>query len=227
MRNCENCEYSGFILDCNTGKETLNCFESEYVCETELNKVCELHQFVDGLETEKNYLLFDVDYLGPGYFIVHETDGVIDKFVKIYIDNNNGFPNYSLRAYDSNFNENLDNEFNNIEFKIGCFEDFEMFDYFKEFYKKLDGNSLYSIDSIQHGKNNISLNMNSRIISFNISKDMINGKQHPSKFIDINLGDICTCKNYGAVNDFYNSLVSICKNKTNEEDINKILVLKW
>lgn len=178
------------------------------------------------METEKTYLLFDIDYLGPGYFIVHTEDGVIDKFVKIYIDNNNGFPNYSLRAYDCNFNENLDNQFNNIEFKIGCFDDFEMFEYFKELYKKLDGDSLYSIDSIQHGKNNISLNMNSRIISLNITKDMVNGKQHPSKFIDINLGDIYTCNKYEALNNFYNLLSNLCERSTNEEYINKILILK-
>lgn len=226
MRECNNCEHVSCGLDCNTGVESLYCRETEYEIETLPNNVCEFHQFEEGYEDEYNYLLYDESYLGPGYFFIHETDGVIDKFFKIYISSTYGFPNYGIRAYSGNLNcEFVDEKFKNIKFLIRSHEDFDIFYPFVQLNKYLKEN-LYSIDDVHHGENNVSISRKSGIIEFVVSKDNINGKQHPSKFIDINLGDYHTCKNYDAINGFYNSLASICKNNAREEGINKILILK-
>ena len=62
MRNCDNCIFSSLALDCNTGIETLYCNEIEYEFEVETTDTCEEHQYIEGLEEEKNYILYDEKY---------------------------------------------------------------------------------------------------------------------------------------------------------------------
>ena len=60
MRKCDNCDYGSYGLDCNSGKETLYCQESEYEYEVKPNNVCNSHIFIDGYETEE-ILGYDCD----------------------------------------------------------------------------------------------------------------------------------------------------------------------
>lgn len=59
-----------------------------------------------------------------------------------------------------------------------------------------------------------------------ISKDVYRGQQHPTDFIDINLGDSYSCENYKAINTLYNTLAQICPQVATEEDIKRFIMLK-
>lgn len=227
MRNCDNCNFSSLGLDCNTGIETLYCTETGYEYEVKTIDSCEYHQYIEGLEEEKNYLLYDESYLGPGYFIINKQDNQITKFIKIYTTNNDGFPHYNIRAFCPDAKDKPEATFTNIEFTFRDFEDYDngLFNAFANLCKNINGN-IETIDSKQQGKNNICITRNDRIIKVIFSKDIWHGKQHPTDFIDINLGDNYTCQNYEAINEFYNSLASITPNTAKEQDIKKILRLK-
>lgn len=224
MRKCDNCDFGSYGLDCNTGIGTLYCNESGYDFEVDPEDVCELHQFVDGMENDKNFILYDDSYFGEGYFIIHTKDGEITKFLKIYIMNNNSYPNYGLRAFSVDGRDNPDAEFNNIEFTFRSREDFDngLFDAFLTFGKNVDkANS--TIDELQQGRNNISATINGEFVKIVISKDVYRGN---IDFIDINLGDDYSSQNYEAINELYSTLAKNCRQKAKEEDIKRLLMLK-
>lgn len=227
MRNCDNCEFSSYGLDCSTGVETLNCRETEYEYEVSPSDTCEDHQFIDGMEDEKNYVMYDETYFGQGYFIIHKNGDEITKFIKIYITNNDGFPSYAIRAFSIDARDIPDSEFTNIDFVFRSNEDFAngLFNIFKELSKNINV-KLETIDSFKQGRNNMVLSVNNRSVRVTISKDVFRGKQHPSDFIDIDLGDNYTCQNYEAINSFYNSLAALCPQTAREEDIKRLLMLK-
>lgn len=224
MRICYNCKYGSYGLDCNSGVETLYCTENGYDHETEPDNICELHQFINGYEDEKNYLLYDESYLGPGYFIIYKQREKITKFLKLYMINDSLIPNYGLRAFSIDGKDNLDLEYNSIEFVFRSNEDFDnkLFDVFLMFSKQVN-EKIETIDSLEQGKNNILLEKHNGIIKFIVSKDVIRGKQHPTDYIDINLGDNYTCKNYEAINNLYNALSSLLPPTLKEEDIKQII----
>ena len=227
MRNCDNCIFSSLALDCNTGIETLYCNEIEYEFEVETTDTCEEHQYIEGLEEEKNYILYDKNYLGPGYFIINMQNNEISKFIKIYTTNNDGFPHYSIRAFSPNAKDKPEETFTNIEFTFRDIEDYKngLYEAFNDLYKNINSN-IETIDPRQQGKNNISFVSTTKTIKVIFSKDIWHGKQHPTDFIDINLGDNYSCKNYDAINQFYNSLAYITPNQAKKQDIEKILELK-
>lgn len=174
---------------------------------------------------EKNYVLYDDKYLGEGYFIINEVNDKITKFIKIYTTNSNGFPNYCLRAFDVNAKDNADMDFTNIEFTFRSTEDFDngLYSVFLELAKNVRSN-ITSIDEYYEGKNNISFSLNDKdIVKIVVSKDIWKGKQHPTDFIDINIGDNYTCVNYYAINKFYNMLSELYCNKAKNNDIKRIL----
>lgn len=228
MRCCDNCIYSSYGLDCNDGTETLYCGIYGYENETIPDDVCGEHQFIEGLSNEKNYVLYDDKYLGEGYFIINEIDDKIVKFIKIYTINNNGFPNYCLRAFGVDAKDNPDTDYTNIEFIIRNREDFDngLYNIFLELAKNSRGN-ITTIDERYQGKNNISFSISDKgIVGMVVSKDIWRGRGHPTDFIDINIGDNYTCECYDTINRFYNMLSKISYNKTKNNDIKRILELK-
>lgn len=228
MRCCDNCIYGSYGLDCNDGTETLYCGIYDYENEVKSNDVCSEHQFIEGLNNEKNYVLYDDKYLGEGYFIINEVDDKIVKFIKICTTNDNGFPNYCLRAFGVNVKDNLDNDYTNIEFTFRSIEDFDngLYNIFLELAKNSRGN-ITTIDEHYQGKNNISFSISDKgIVGMVVSKDIWRGREHPTDFIDINIGDNYTCECYDAINKFYNMLSEVSCNKTKNNDIKRILELK-
>jgi len=228
MRNCDNCIYGSYGLDCNTGTETLYCGIYGYEFDVMPEDLCPEHQFIDGLSNEKNYLLYDESYLGPGYFIINEINNKIRKFMKIYTINNDGFPHYCLRSFGLESRDDPDSDYTNTEFVFRSMEDFDngLYNAFLELAKSINGN-IFTTDEHYEGKNNISFLLGDKdIIRMIVSKDIWRGKQHPTDFIDINIGDNYTCINYEAINKFYNSLSELFCNKTKSDDIKKILELK-
>lgn len=228
MRNCDNCIYGSYGLDCNTGIETLYCGIYDYEWDVMPSDLCPEHQFIDGLSNEKNYVLYDESYLGKGYFIINEVNNKIKKFIKIYTINNDGLPHYCLRSFGLESRDNPDSDYTNTEFVFRSMEDFDngLYKVFLELVKNINGN-ITTIDEYQEGKNNISFLLGDKdIIRMVVSKDIWRGKQHPTDFIDINIGDNYTCVNYEAVNKFYNMLSEITHNNTKTNDIKRILELK-
>lgn len=56
-RNCDNCNFGSYNLNCSDGKETLYCKEDEYEIEVDPSNVCENHIFIDGYQYQnKNFL---------------------------------------------------------------------------------------------------------------------------------------------------------------------------
>lgn len=227
MRKCDNCTFSSLGLNCNTGIETLHCTETGYEYEVETTDICEEHQYIKGTEEEKNYILYDEKYLGAGYFIINIQNNEITKFIKIYTTNNDGFPHYSIKAFSTDAKDKPEEQFTNIEFTFRDIEDYKngLFEVFHNLFRNINGN-IETTDSKQQGKNNISFISTTKTINVIFSKDIWYGKQHPTDFIDINLGDNYTCQNYEAINELYNSLASIAPNTTKKHDIEKILRLK-
>ena len=208
MRCCDNCIYS---------------------CKIDImpDDLCIEHQYIEGLSNEKNYVLYDNKYLGEGYFIINEINNEIKKFIKIYIINYNGFPQYCLRAFGTESRDNPDSDYTNIEFVFRNMEDHDngLYNIFLELASSIRGN-ITSTDEHYEGKNNISFILHNKgIVRMIVSKDIWRGRQHPTDFIDINIGDNYTCINYEAIKKFYNYLSRICSNKSNINDIKRILKL--
>ena len=227
MRKCDNCIYGSYGLDCNTGTETLYCGIYGYEYNVIPSGLCTHHQYIDGMSNEKNYVLYDDKYLGEGYFIINEINNKIRSFMKIYTINNDGFPHYCLRAFGIESRDNPNSDYTNTEFVFRSTEDFDnsLYKVFLEFAKNVNGN-IVTTDEYLEGKNNISFILNYKgIIRMVVSKDIWRGKQHPTDFIDINIGDNYSCVNYESINKFYNMLSEVCFDKSKDSDIKKILKL--
>lgn len=227
MRKCENCIHSGKRVNDDNGDLTLYC--GIYNCEVfdMLFSMCRLHQYKSGFNNEKNYVLYDDKYLGEGYFIINEVNNKIRKFIKIYITNLHGFPHYALRVYGVESRDSDENDYTNIEFVFRNEEDNEtgLYEVFLELAKNING-KIYSIDEHYDGKNNICFSSEDNgVVRMIVSRDVWRGKQHPTDFIDINIGDNYTCNNYEVMNKFYNMLSEITSSKANSCDITKILKL--
>lgn len=228
MRCCDNCIYGSYGLDCNDDDKILYCGVYGFESNVMPSDLCPEHQFIEGLSNEKNYILYDDKYLGEGYFIINEVDGKIIKFIKIYTINNDGLAHYCLRSFGLESRDNPDSNYTNTEFVFRNTEDFDngLYNCFLELARNINGN-ITTIDEHYEGKNNISFLLgNKGIIRVIISKDIWNGKQHPTDFIDINIGDNYTCVNYESINKFYNMLSKISCNKSKNNDIKRILELK-
>ena len=79
--------------------------------------------------------------------------------------------------------------------------------------------------SQRQGRNGISISTDNGIIKFIVSKDIYHGKQHPTDFIDINLGDNYSCQNYEAINTLYNTFAKIYHQSAKEQDIKKLIII--
>jgi len=204
-----------------------NCDNNEFLEQIALpDNCCEFHRFIDGYEDEKNYMFYDDSYFVPGYLIVTKKNDEIIKFLKIYVINSNGFPTYGVRAFSIYGRDNPDCEFNSIEFIFSDKEDNKngLFDIFTNFCKNIDG-KIETSDTFCHGRNNICLSTNGEVTKFIISKD-IYGVKNSTDFIDVNIGDNYTCKNYDAIVNFYKDLSLLCLDKIIDDDVKKILKLK-
>ncbi|MBE6150085.1 MAG: hypothetical protein E7170_05120 [Firmicutes bacterium] len=217
MRNCNNCEFGSFGLDCNTGLETLYCKEGGFDFETYPESVCEHHQFIKGMEDEKHYIFYDEEYLGPGIFIVEMKED-ISQILKIYIDKKNGFPNFRLRAFNYEFEDDF---FYGAEFIFRRLEDDKLFDVFTLFLR----NSEQTIELKERNKREtdyISMNLNKDIFKFIIEKVTDNLKQN---YVDINLANFYMNRHYGAVSSLYNGLLYLTKDNE-DENIKKLVKSK-
>ena len=225
MRKCDNC-YNGHYNLSERGEEMF-CDETEYIEEeTKPDDTCEYHRFIPGLEEEKNYVYFDDKYLGPGYLIVKIKNDVVYKFIKLWISNTEGFPNFSLRIYEKDKQDNPDDDFNTVEFDFRDLEDDEngLFDAFTELCQDLSGARIYSLDMVNHARNNFSMTSNLKVTKLIANKDIYYGEQHPTDFIDIAIGDDCTCEKYEAFLKLYKTLSKLDIKATTNVDVKNLLL---
>ena len=226
MRTCKNC-YNGHYNLSNRGEE-MYCDESDYSEDiVSEEKSCDLHRFEPGYEEEKNYIIYDETYLGPGFFIVNKQGNEIVKYLKVFIMNKQGYPNYGLRAFSIHAKDNPDDEYNTIDFTFRDLEDDEngLYQVFTKLCINLNGETIETIDKFYQGRNHFSLNENSRVVTFSIAKD-VNGVKDATDFIEINIGDDMTCRNYTAIAEFYNHLVNSQVKNATEKEIKQLLLTK-
>lgn len=189
---------------------------------------CKYHKFYPGFEDEKNYIFYDEYYLAPGYLIVNIKNRKVNKFIKIYNTNKNGFPVFALRAYCIELKDNPNEEFNSVEFEFRDIEDDEngLYTCFTNLFNNWKGKRIFSIDTLRHGKNNFRLDWNTKDTKITISKDNYAGTQHPTDYIDILLGDEYSCENYDAIFSFYQELSKKCIKKLSSDKVKKMLLAK-
>ena len=176
--------------------------------EVDESNCCSCHRYYYGLEEEKNYVFYDESYLGPGYLIVNVKDGKMNKFLKIYETNSDGFPSFGIRAYSVDARENSNDVFSSIEFTFRDIEDYDndLYRCFTHLNNDLSGKRVFSVDPVREGKNNFKLDSNPRVTKITLLKDTYDGDQHPTDYIDILIGDQYTCKHYEEILKFYTSL---------------------
>ena len=233
MRNCGNC-YDGHYNLSDRGEE-MYCDETGYSEEdVSVEEGCEWHRFIPGCEEEKNYILYDESYLGPGFFVINENkEGQIQKWLKIYPVNAGGFTSYSIRAFSVDGRDKPNEEFNTFHFTFRDIEDEEngLYEAFTNLCVRLNGSKVETIDKFSQGRNHFCLKENGKVTTFSISKD-IYGIKEPSNFIDIYIGDYFTCENWDAVSRFYVDLAvpyssklqkTVKPQKVTEEDIKRLL----
>lgn len=172
----------------------------------------------------KNYVLFDESYLGSGYFIISELNGVIIKYIKIYTSNNCDYPNYNIRAFERGSVDVVDQHYRDIIIDIEKEED--LFEPLDELSFITNGEPILSIDPYEQGKNQFRVDAKEDVVSLICSKDVFGVKQ-ATDFIDINVGDDKTRRSYLAVYIFFQNLNSICNKKGNDEDIKRILKINY
>ena len=172
----------------------------------------------------QNYVMYDDTYLGPGFLIVCKEKNKIIKFLKIFIMNNYGFPNYGLRAFSIYGKDNPDNEFTVIDF---VFTDGDtknnLYKIFQSLCIDLNGKKIETIDKFYQGRNSFSLREENNTITLSIAKD-IYGVKDATDFIDINIGDEVTCESYQTIAQFYNQLLNSNVEKAKTEDINQLVL---
>jgi hypothetical protein len=140
------------------------------------------------------YIVFNEDYLGPGYFLIEENSDNIVRFAKFYQMDRTGFPRYGIRAYEVGSVDQPNQDFRDIVFKIN--RDDNLFDLALRFASKTKKEKLVSIDSANQGSNSFSAEIvNNQQIDLIFSKDVY-GVRNATDFIDIVLGDNVTCKKY-------------------------------
>lgn len=174
----------------------------------------------------KNYLFYDKNYLGPGYFVVHKEDQRIISFFKFYkVDSGGGFPVFNFRAFSIDGIDNPDKDFTNIEFVFNKEDEenglYEIFLYLSKAINK----ELITIDRFHQGNNYLRFCQGKEIVKIIASKDIWNA-DHYNDFIDIVLGDDMTCQFYYELSLAYNKLGELNVSTMNEEQMSKILSLK-
>ncbi len=173
----------------------------------------------------KNNVLYDDTYLGPGFLIITKENDEVVKFLKIFIMNNYGFPNYGLRAFSIFGKDNLDKKYTIIDFDFTDTMDTKnnLYKIFNDLYIALKDNKVETIDKFYQGTNSFSLKKVNNIVTLSVFKDVY-GVKNATDFIDINIGDETTCNNYQAIDSFYKQLLNSDIKKSNQKDIKQLIL---
>ena len=181
---------------------------------------CPHHSYIEGMEDYENYVVWDEAYFGNGYLIVSKLDDEIVKFIKIG-EVINGFPQFYIRAYEKDSFYDPKEEFRKVEIKVNKNE--PLYNVLVNFANALNGNSIYSIDSSIQGANHLSVKGYTNEASIIVNKDVY-GVRNSTDFVDILIGDKCSCAFYDEFLNFYNNLSTISVEKSHDKDIKQLLL---
>ena len=171
---------------------------------------CSHHIYVSGMEEYKNYVLYDDEYMGPGYLIVSKIDG---------INSNVGFPGFFIRAYARGCKDNPNDKFRSIFIDIKKGE--PLYDVVYKFGVSL-ARIVFSTENATQGKNHFEVVFDTEGVSLCATKDVY-GVKSSTDFVDISIGDEYTCEKYPQFLEFYNNLSTISVGKTSSQDIKQLL----
>ena len=164
------------------------------------------------------YTLYDEEYMGPGYFIIQEFNGEIEKFIKIFTTTNYGFSHYMARAYEKDVVDLPDQTFRKIAI-IARNEEYALYEIISDLAIGIENEKMLSIDPSNQGESGMVALYNIHCASLMCFKDV----KHATDFIDVNLGDNYTCPHWLALNDFYQDLERYTTKEANEKDMERIL----
>lgn len=182
-----------------------------------LNYYCSSHSYRDGME--KTQLFYDERYLAPGFLFVTTVDDEIEKFLKISLQGEGGYPEILLRSYEKGEVDSCEESFRTINIPVSSEDPF-----FEAIYllaEKTNAMPIYSIDSYEQGQNHVIF---TRKPSIQVVKDVF-GVRNATDFIDIRLGDENSCCSYSALWEFYQNLSCLPVSVTKEEDVKKLILL--
>jgi len=180
---------------------------------------CSHHIYVSGMEEYKNYVFYDDEYMGPGYLIVSKIDGEVDRFMKIGINSNVGFPNFFIRAYARGCKDTPADKFRSIFIDIKKGE--PLYDLVYNLGRAL-GEEIFSNDPVCQGKNHFQVACDIDGVSLCATKDVY-GVKSSTDFVDVSIGDEYTCEKYPQFLEFYNNLSTISMGKISSQDIKQLL----
>ncbi len=165
---------------------------------------------------KKNYVVYDKDYLAPGYVIFRDDN---NQFSKIYTDNTFGFNNYHLIARDISVDE-PNQQFRKIIFQA---EDGDpLYLLLQSLFDDIQEQHIPTIDKSKQGNNYFKVEKSKRGYNLIIAKDVY-GVDKATDFINICIGDNYSCRNWENINNFYNNLQKVSEPNLNDTPINKIL----
>ena len=227
MRYCGNCEYS-------YKAEDFDNIEDDYIFQENVPVIgscclsstpgdegyCKSHVYIEGIEQYDNFVMYDDQYFGPGYIIISKLNNEIVKFIKISLYGQMGFGNLVIRGYEKNKEDNPDNVFTEINFKVQ--ENEPLYKTLVDLALKLNGISIYSSDPSVEGKNHLQVTIDNTGAKLSLRKD-IYGIKTGTKYINIFLGDNYSCPQYFEMLSFYNALSMESKGILPEEDVIKLI----
>lgn len=230
MKCCANCEWSispqledAILEEQSYDEDDPNRPHAGDCCigmKPDKNYCCPEHLYIDGMEEYETTVLYDEKYYGKGYLIVTTLDDEVIKFIKISSSGEKGLPVFAIRGYEKNSVDNPNDEYRKINLTVE--DDNSLYNVIYRLSHSLHGKIIYGIDEIEHGKNNLQANHTLSEATITLSKDVY-GVKHATGFIDILIGDNCSCKYYKEFFEFYSELSNLSIGQTKDEDIKKLI----
>lgn len=181
------------------------------------NFYCPEHKYCGNVE--RTYALYDDEYAGTGFLIVHMLDDEIDKFFKISSCMQSSLPHFLIYGCGKVSNDRLHKRFKTINFTID--KDNELFTVFNNLAQNLNNKNLYSFDGVLTKKDNLQFISQPDDVLINFNKDVFGVKQK-SDYASINLVYNNSCEFYGLLSEFYNNLSKLSIDTSTDADIEEL-----
>lgn len=185
------------------------------------NFYCPEHKYCGNVE--RTYALYDDEYAGTGFLIVHMLDDEIDKFFKISSCMQSSLPHFLIYGCGKVSNDRLHKRFKTINFTID--KDNELFTVFNNLAQNLNNKNLYSFDGVLTKKDNLQFISQPDDVLINFNKDVFGVKQK-SDYASINLVYNNSCEFYGLLSEFYNNLSKLSIDTSTDADIEELKVMQ-
>jgi hypothetical protein len=177
---------------------------------------------------DKVSVRYNDTYLGAGYFILLESVGLINKFVKIYMSGNVGFPVFHIRAFERGTKDMWNQEFRNVEIGVSEDDNLELYNVHRKLRYSLlfhDKDRLNTIDPINQGLNHVKVLEDLKKEVLVVSKSIYRGHFVTPNYIDVILGDRFSCESYEAVLSFYRGISGVSEGRLDNDDVKRLILM--